>query len=139
MFTIQQVPEIYLLFLCIWREARGETYQGKLGVGWCIRNRALKDGKQWYGNSWEEVILKPFQFSSFNAGDPNAIKFPAPGTPEYAECLKAAHMVYTAGVADPTEGATYYYDDSLKDNPPKWAAALTPTTKLGRLNFFKEG
>ncbi len=138
MYTAEQSYELAMLTICIWREARGESIEGKKAVGWCIRNRAFKEGNQWYGNDWVSVILKPFQFSSFNSNDPNAAKFPLMSDPSFSDCLKAAKYAYNAMTPDPTGGATYYFDDSMAANPPKWAAALTPTTKIGRLNFFKE-
>lgn len=138
MYTPEQSYELILLMLCIWREARGESMDAKHAVGWVIRNRAMRPGKQWYGNSYAECILKPYQFSSFNANDPNAVKFPLPDDPSYAPCLLAAKHVYDGTLADNTGGSDYYFDDSMAANPPKWAATLTPTVKIGRLNFFKE-
>ena len=138
MYTPEQAYELILLMLCIWREARGEPMSAKHGVGWVIRNRALKSGKSWWGDSYVGVILKPWQFSSFNPSDPNAAKFPMPDDPSFGECLLAAKHVYDGTAADNTGGATSYYDDSIAANPPKWAATLTPSAKIGRLNFFKE-
>ena len=40
-----------------------------------IRNRAEDPKKRW-PRTVSGVILEPRQFSSFNAGDPNAVKFP---------------------------------------------------------------
>lgn len=138
MYSAEQSYELTLLMLCIWREARGEPMEGKYGVGWVIRNRAMKPGSQWYGNDWEEVILKPSQFSSFNSNDPNASKFPLPSDPSFGACLLAAKHVYDQTAPDNTQGSTYYFDDSMAANPPKWAATLIPTVKIGRLNFFRE-
>lgn len=138
MYTAEQSYELTLLMLCIWREARGETMEAKEAVGWVIRNRAMKPGSQWYGNDWEEVILKPYQFSSFNPNDTNATKFPLPNDPAFGACLLAAKHVYDATAPDQTLGSTYYFDDSMAANPPSWAKTLTPTVKIGRLNFFKE-
>ena len=138
MYTPEQSYELILLMLCIWREARGETFEAKHAVGWVIRNRAMKPGKQWYGNDWEEVILKPWQFSSFNANDPNAAKFPLPTDPAFGACLLTAKHVYDGTFADNTDGSTFYFDDSMAANPPDWAKTLTSTVKIGRLNFFKE-
>jgi spore germination cell wall hydrolase CwlJ-like protein len=138
MYTAEQCYEFALLLLCIWREARGETMEAKKGVAWCIRNRVMKEGRQWYGDDWTTVILKPYQFSSFNANDPNATKLPLMSDPSFKDCLTAAKYAYNGMAPDPTQGATYYFDDSLAANPPKWAKTFTPTVKIGRLNFFKE-
>lgn len=140
MYTAEQAYELILLMLCIYREARGESDDAKHAVGWVVRNRVLKPGKPWYAgvgdSDWEQVILKPWQFSSFNHNDPNASKFPLPTDPAFGACLLAAQHVYNATVPDNTGGSDYYFDDSLKQVPP-WALKFTPTVKIGRLNFFK--
>lgn len=138
MYTPEQSYELILLMLCIWREARGETLEAKHAVGWVIRNRVMKPGRHWWGTDWEEVVLKPLQFSSFNPNDPNAAKFPLPTDPAFGACLLAAKHVYDQTQADNTGGATSYFDDSMAANPPTWAATLIPTVKIGRLNFFRE-
>src|SRR5690349_18676751 len=61
-----------LLAMCIFGEARGEEYEAKVGVGCVVRNRVGHQGK--YGHGYQGVILKPYQFSCFNHGDPNAPK-----------------------------------------------------------------
>ena len=120
----------WLLALCIWREARGEEYKAKAGVAWSIRNRVARPG--WWGNSLYTVILKPWQYSSFNAGDPNATKFPVPDDMYWLDCVRA-----TAEPDDVSLGATHYYDRSLDGHPPEWAKSMTHTCNLGNLRFFK--
>ena len=127
--------EFTLAALCVWREARGESAEGKRAVAWVIRNRALTPS--WWGSGWSGVILKPFQFSSFNSSDPNAVKWPAKGDPAWMECLNAAAEVFEGEAQDdPTRGATHYYDDSIPK--PEWTRAMIPVLKVGRLNFYKE-
>lgn len=128
-----QAWEFSLLALCIWREARGEPYQGKLGVAWVIRNRALHPS--WYGHDWEEIILKPSQFSSFNPNDPNAVKFPGDPAkePDWAECLSVAQDVYSNAIADPTGGAINYHAISAH---PDWADKMNFTVQLGNHRFY---
>jgi len=134
-----QAWEFALLALCIWREARGEGFQAKRAVGHVIRNRVMDPSKSWFSGDWEKVILQPFQFSSFNPGDPNAAKFPGDPktTPGWQECLDAAEDVYSGLMSDPTNGATHYFDKSLKDNPPKWAATAQFKVQIGNMYFYK--
>lgn len=135
MYTAQQAFELAILTLCIWRESRGEIDLAKQAVGWTIRNRVK--GNPWFGGSWVGVILKPYQFSSFNHTDPNATGIPNPDTdPSYSACLMAAKFAYDGTGSDPTEGAQYYYDDSIA--APAWAKTMTSTVKIGRLNFYRE-
>lgn len=79
-----------LLALCIWREARGESYRGKLLVGTTIRNRVLDE--RW-PDTYPAVITQRMQFSAFNLGDPNALKFPMIGDPSWADSVQAADEV----------------------------------------------
>ena len=131
----ENYSDVELLALCIWREARGETNDAQLGVGCSIRNRVLKGG--WWGSTYRSVILKPWQYSSFNEGDPNSTKFPDPNDPVGMQCTENASLVINGNCADNTNGAQSYFDRSLDSNPPKWAATMTHTLDLGRLHFYK--
>jgi N-acetylmuramoyl-L-alanine amidase len=121
----------FMLALCSWREARGESSDAQLGVIHTILNRAAKPS--WWGRDVVSVVLKPEQFSSFNVGDPNATKFPVATDAIWQDILGMA----IAPGPDNTAGATHYFDDSMKDDPPSWAREMTPTVKLGALNFYK--
>lgn len=122
-----------LLGLCVWREARGEGELGQRGVAWCISNRVSIGG--WWGSSVHGVILHPWQFSSFNEGDPNVDKWPADTDPSWIECQNIAVNCLTRADTDPTGGATSYYDISIP--PPYWACSMQPALETGRLRFFR--
>lgn len=132
-----QAWEYCLLALCVWREARGESWQGKLGVAWSIRNRVMRPGQTWWGDDWETVILKRWQYSSFNADDPNARLIPGDPTTDFswAQCLSVAEDVYSNSVADPTNGATHYHAASMNP-PPKWAETAQFKVQLGNHLFY---
>lgn len=137
MFTADQSYEFALLTLCVWRECRGESSEAQHAVAWVVKNRLQRGG--WFGMSWVQVILKPAQFSSFNPGDPNAVKFPHPeNDSSYGSCLMAAKHVYEGTTPDPTGGALYYFDSSMEDHPPSWAKDFVSTVRIGRLHFFKD-
>ena len=126
-----------LLALCIWRESRGEPVIAQQGVGWVVKNRVLSP--RWWGNSYASCVLKPFQFSSFNPGDPNAVKWPTPGDSVWMECLTVAAGIISNTLDDPTDGATSYFDQSLDNDPPSWATdgSNTHTVNLGALRFYR--
>jgi N-acetylmuramoyl-L-alanine amidase len=134
-----QMYEFVLLALCVWRESRGELLSTKQAVAWSIRNRVAKPC--WWGHSWDGVILMPKQYSSFNHSDPNATRFPLHSDISWQESLLAAQQVYgaTAAIADPTMGATSYFDCSLDSDPPSWSydGSNVHTVDFGRLHFYR--
>jgi spore germination cell wall hydrolase CwlJ-like protein len=142
--TPVQAYDFILLALCIWREARGEALNTKNAVAWSIRNRVLNPG--WWGTGWSGIILQPFQYSSFNRSDPNATKLPMQTDPSWQDSLIAAQQVYSSdpatapAIADPTNGATSYFDMSLDLNPPSWATdgSFVKTADIGRLHFYRK-
>jgi N-acetylmuramoyl-L-alanine amidase len=131
------IADLYLIALCNWREARGESLATKVGQAWTVRNRVLQP--RWWGTSWVGVITKFAQYSSFNPDDPNSRKWPLPKDPAWADCFKVAELVYSGSIPDPTFGATHYFDASLDSHPPTWATdgTMTKTAELERLRFYR--
>lgn len=137
--------DIDVLARTLWGEARGEGRSGMIAVAWCIRNRVEmdlgKDGKpDWWGEGYEGVCRKPWQFSCWNAKDPNSsyLRGEKPIPPkEYMLTREAALAVIDNHEKDPTGGATHYYSTSMK-TPPKWAKHATKTAQIGRHLFFKD-
>jgi hypothetical protein len=123
----------FLTALCAWREARGEVLEARRGVIWVINNRA--GVKSWWnGNKQYDpcaVILQPYQFSSFNVNDPNAVKWPVNGDPVWEETKLAAISPGT----DNTGGATSYYSTDIA--APWWTNAMTFTVQIGALRFYR--
>jgi cell wall hydrolase len=130
-----ELSALDLMKLCVWREARGEGILGKRGVAHVIQNRA--DDPSWWGHDVHSVILKPWQFSSFNSADPNSSRWPAPGDSSFQDCENICEAVAAGKDEDVTCGATSYYDISTQ--PPKWATdgSNVLTLAVGRLRFFK--
>jgi hypothetical protein len=130
----------YLLAaLCVWREARGESQDARRGVWWVIQNRV---GQPMFRPSLTRVVLQPYQFSSFNAGDPNATKFPNEAIPldwqAWLEILAIAESPDT----DPTYGAFYYESFPVEEldairGKDSWFAADKLTVQLGAVRFYR--
>jgi spore germination cell wall hydrolase CwlJ-like protein len=120
--------------LCLWREARGEGERGMAGVGWVLRNRVARRGSCYFAE-----VVRPWQFSSMTAkGDPQVANYPAVADPSWALAQQVAAYVIEKALADPTGGATLYYDDSIAF-PKSWdRAKVQATVKIGRLNFYRE-
>jgi spore germination cell wall hydrolase CwlJ-like protein len=130
--------DMFMMALCVWREARGEVVQAKQAVAWTIKNRA-SNPSWWGGPSVVSVILKPWQFSSFNSKDPNAVKFPSPTDTSWQASLEIAQQVVNGTIPDPTSGATSYFDKSLDSSPPTWATdgSMIHLADIGNLHFYK--
>lgn len=94
----------------VWGEARGEGDAGQVAVGWVIRTRAEWKPSQWWGASIEGVCKCPWQFSCWNADDPNAAHLAGPSSDleGYDDIHAVVSGVLLGGVADPTGGATHY-------------------------------
>jgi spore germination cell wall hydrolase CwlJ-like protein len=129
----------FLFALAVWREARGESLQGKLGVAWCIRNRMTDRQMRWPATPGG-VVLQRLQFSCFNADDANATKLPAAMDPAWLECCRVVDAVQEAGSeADPTHGANHYHSfpASRPELWPAWADPAKQTAIVGRFYFYK--
>jgi spore germination cell wall hydrolase CwlJ-like protein len=138
-----QLSDIGILTLATWREARGEQELGQRGVAWVIANRVAhpcwwSESKQVLPSLWHAVILKPYQFSSFNDGDANARLWPDDDDPAYTRVLSVCSGVILNMDTDPTGGATSYYDTSI-GFPKAWGneAGWENTMNAGRLRFWK--
>jgi spore germination cell wall hydrolase CwlJ-like protein len=107
-----------LLAKTIQAEAGGEGYTGMLAVGAVISNRVNASG---FGDSIQDVILKPGQFSAWNSvtgyakgkGGVNMDKI-KPSKDAYA----AADAILSGDFESPVGGATHYYNPSIVE--PKW-------------------
>ena len=119
-----QAYELILLAVLVWREARNQSALGKLAVAWSVRNRVFKSGKTWYGDDWEEVVLKRWQYTSFEKSDPNATMLPGDPMKDiaWADSLQVAETAYFGLDTDPTGGATHYYNPAVVAKPA-WVSA----------------
>jgi len=59
--TFEALTDQELMGLCVYCEAAGEPYEGRVAVGTAILERV--DKQDWEGKTIQEVILKPWQFS----------------------------------------------------------------------------
>jgi N-acetylmuramoyl-L-alanine amidase len=136
------MSDIDILARTIYGEARGESWQGKLAVGWVIKNRAdaAVQGKsrKLFGNGTISSACKvPYQFSCWNENDRNKtlisnISLETDG--HFRECYAAAAAVMFNYI-DPTLGANHYYARSIA--APKWAIDQTPIATIGNHIFYK--
>lgn len=128
-------------------EARGEGWQGLVAVAWVIRNRAELSAAQekrtgkalwWGGPDLLSVVRKDWQFSCWNADDPNCEKLRQLDEldPTFAQCRRVVEAVLTGMEPDPTNGATHYFAPRAVKSPPLWAKGKTPVAVVGRHEFY---
>jgi hypothetical protein len=128
----------FMMALCVWREARGESRAAKQGVAWVIRNR-FADGAAMRGI--EDVVLAPHQFSSMSVTDPNSWKFPRRSQPQdWQAWIECCDVVENPGT-DPTGGAIFYESfppamlEEVRANQ-SWFSLYNLTIQLGAIRFY---
>ena len=128
-----------LLARAIYGEASNQGEEGMQAVGNVIMNRVK--GKEWYGNTLTDVILKDKQFSVFN--DPESVNYKRMmGATEddevYQQALEIAESLILGNIDDNTEGATHYYNPDIVN--PDWADSplMTKLKKIGDHTFLLE-
>lgn len=118
----------------VWGEARGEGDAGIAAVAWVIKNRAAKPG--WWGRTIKEVCLKKWQFSCWNADDPNSSKCAVldESNDSFRHIRDICRAVIEGTIPDLTGGATHYHAKSVH---PSWAATALPCAVIGGHLFYK--
>lgn len=141
-YSTNQAIELGTLVTLIGREARGEkVFEAMLGVGWSVRNRV--ENPRWWGHDWLSVMGHPEAYSSMNPptrdNDPNLRVYPDLHAPAWILVIEAAEASYWATQADPTHGATHYFDRSIDDDPPIWSKARGSEhlCDIGDLHFWR--
>ena len=114
--------DLYLMARCIYGEARGEPYKGKVAVGAVILNRVASAD---FPNTVAGVIYQPGAFSVVNDGQINL-------TPNQ-ECINAAMDAMNG--YDPTGGCVFYYNPDKTDN--KFMHSLETVVTIGAHRFAK--
>ena len=130
-----------LLARLIWGEARGELSVGQLAVAHVAVNR-LELGRYGAKGGLKGVMLKPWQFSCFNANDPNLLLLLQPPMREpFTCCQLLAELVLADLTVDPTGYATHYFNPDVVPGrwPKPWdKAKMTFRKKIGRHEFWRE-
>ncbi len=129
-----------ILARTMWGEARGDGSAGMTAVACVVRNRTkdlLHYGGVYGAPSYRAVCLARWQFSCWNANDPNLPKLKAvtAADAQFAEAQKIAAAVIAGTTADTTMGATLYHTTSIP-TPAKWGSVLL-TVIIGGQAFYK--
>ena len=100
--------DLYLLSCCVYGEARGESYTGKVAVAAVVLNR-IKSSK--FPNTVSGVIYQKGAFTCVSDGQINL------GTND--ECTRAAQDALSGW--DPTGGALYYFNPKTATSAWIWS------------------
>jgi len=124
----------------LWGEARGEPVRGIEAVAAVIVNRvrlARARGGFWWGDNVVAVCRKPFQFSCWNADDPNRPKLLAVTEADaaFVVCLRIARRAVSGALPDPTGGCTHYHSRRVH---PAWARDAVPRVEIGTHLFYDD-
>ena len=124
-----------ILARTIYGEARGEGRKGMTAVANVIINRAAIGG--WWGDSIINVAQAPWQFSAWNANDPNRaiIENLMPGDNEIFDLAYLIAGDAMAGdTVDETKGATHYHTTAIN---PHWADPAKQVAQIGSHVFYR--
>ena len=125
---------VVFLALTIWREARGETFDAKLAIGYVVCKRVMVGG--WWGTTIMGVIAKKEQFSSMShAGDPNLVEWPSPTDYTWTDSLNAAKQAIAKSAANPAPNADSYYSIDIPE--PTWASKSQFVAQIDHLKFYR--
>lgn len=132
---LRNQPDIIIMALTVWGEARGESHLGQQAVAHVILNR-FRQQKGYWGKTIRDVCLKRHQFTCWNSKDPNYRRFgAASNTPAWESCVKAVYAALFHPGDDPTNGATYYFNPEVVQ--PDWATSMKQTNVIGDHAFYK--
>ncbi len=129
----QYIADVFFLAFTVWREARGESYEGKLAVAQSIMNRVRLPS--WWGDSVQGVVTKKWQYSSLT--DPKDLQlttWPREDDARWQECLQLALDVVNGDVGNPVPGADSYYAVTIP--APKWATDGAFVRQIGNHRFY---
>ncbi len=129
-------PDLDTLARTLYGEAKANDAADALAIACVIRNRVVHT--QW-PDTYEGVCQQPWQFSCWNANDPNRARILAavPGDKWFDGCVEIARKVIQNKPSDPTGRATHYYAKAMKRGPT-WAKGKTPCYDTAGHFFFND-
>ncbi len=135
-----------ILARTIYGEARGEGSSGMEAVASVVMNRC-HIAQEYYekykcphplfgGGSPASACKMPWQFSCWNAADPNCqiVNDADESDPIFAQATAIAIAAVNSTLADSSCGATHYYD--RRSPAPNWAEGKNPCASIGHHLFF---
>lgn len=132
------VVDAHWMALTMWGEARREGEIGMRAVGHVIDNRR-RSGR--HGDYATDTVSEAYQFSCWNAGDPNRramenVDRLRPDGGDYQawqDAKRIAAEILAGRSADPTGGARFYHSIAVA---PAWSRGIEPVRRIGSHLFF---
>ncbi|MDR0968421.1 MAG: cell wall hydrolase, partial [Holosporaceae bacterium] len=117
--------DLDVLARTIYGEGRGELYKFGLAALIAIANVVVNRKRKNFAKTVAEACLAPYQFSCWNASDPNYSKIKNVDAREavFKVCFEVAKNVLLEKWPDITDGCDHYHERTIK---PFWAAYLEP-------------
>lgn len=130
---LSRLADIDVLARTIWGEARGQPDDGQIAVANVVMNRVMD--RRW-PNTVRGVVLQPWQFSAWNAADPNRPKMLAVNEtdPAFVRALQISEAAVGGGLPDVTGGANHYFTKQI--DPPSWSREMSRVASIGDHLFF---
>lgn len=129
--------DLYCLAHNIFHEARGESVEGQIQVGYVTMNRVKVKSHGWP----DDVCGVVFQRKQFSwTLDKPYVDLGNPGERQaYVRAVNVAAGVLSGLYEDKTEGSTHYYAvNGMKGkNPPWWAESYKTVKVVGNHTFLK--
>ena len=133
------VVDAHWMALTMWGEARGGGEAAMRAVGHVIDNRWKAGGR--HGAFVTDTVSEAWQFSCWNAGDPNlraiqnvdALPRASHDYRMWVAARRIADEILAGRSEDPTGGALFYH---AVDVAPRWAEGVPPVRQIGHHLFF---
>lgn len=127
--------EIDILARTIWGEARNQQRRGMEAVAQVILNRVA--ARRW-PNDIVGVVKQAFQFSVWNARDPNRPKMLAVTTrdAQFRLAMQVARAAVEGTLTNHVGKSDHYHTARVN---PAWSRGKTPTVIIGDHKFFTLG
>ena len=133
------VVDAHWMALTMWGEARGSGEDGMRAVGHVIANRRAI-GR--HGDFVTETVSEAWQFSCWNAGDPNLeairnvdrMSRSSHDFRMWDSARRIAAEILAGRSEDPTGGALFYHADYVS---PRWSRGVAPVARIGDHLFYQ--
>ncbi|KYK26436.1 hypothetical protein AYK26_07520 [Euryarchaeota archaeon SM23-78] len=134
------MSEVQLLAQLLFAEASKKkdlSDEDATAIAWVVKNRLARPER--FGNSLEEVVYAPAQFSGVNSPEWNKINMGKLTQDEqriYKRFMQISSGVWLGTIPDPTNGADHFFNPKLAN--PSWKKKMKKIYSSEIHDFYKE-